>query len=122
MIQFSYEFLFTILQRKKLLIKTKIPLQTQLTIIPLFYLHLILILHNHLRHTDLFNKIMIHLLFHLNLLILTILMILLNKVLLILITQIQSTFKHQLHLHLLKYRLQLIPQLKIIQYKINKQV
>ena len=121
-IQILYKSLLTILQQTKLLFKTKIPLQTQLTIIPLFYLHLILKLHNHLRHKDLYNKIMIHLLFHLNLLILTILMILLNKVLLILKTQIQSTFKHQLHLHLLKYRLQLILQLKIIQFKRYKQV
>ena len=122
MIQIFYKSLFTILQQTKLLIKTKIPLQTQLTIIPLFYLHLILTLHIHLRHKDLFSKIMIHLLFHLNLLIPTILMILLNKVLLLPKTQIQSIFKHQIHLYLLKYRLQLILPLKIIQYKKYKQV
>ena len=121
-IQILYISQLIIIQQTTLLINTKIPLPTQLMIIPLFYLHLKLTLHNHLRHKDLFNKIMIHLLFHLKLLTPTILIILLNKVLLILKTQIQSTFKHQLHLHLLKYTLQLILPLKITQYKTYKQV
>ena len=108
MIQILHKFLFTILQQKKLLTKTKIPLQTQLKIIPLLS-------HKHLKHTDLLIKIMTHLPFHLNLQLPTILMILLNKVLLMLNTQIQSIFKHQLLLHLLKYKLQLILQLKTIQ-------
>ena len=122
MIQIFYKFPLIISQQKKLITKTKIPLHTQLKITPLFYPHLIPILHNHLRHTGLLIKSLTHLPFHPNLQLPTIPMIFLNKVLLILNTQIQSSFKHQLHLHLLKYRLQPILQLKILQYKMYKQV
>ena len=73
--------------------------------------------HNHLKHKDPLVKIMTHLLFHLNSQLKSTLIILLNKAHLIRNTQIQSIFKHQLHHHLLKYKLQLILLLKVIQYK-----
>ena len=88
----------------------------------LFYLHLILILHNHLRHKHHLVEIMTHFLFHLNSQLKYTPIILLNKALLLQNTIIQSTFKHQLHHHLLKYKLQLILQLKVIQYKMYKLV
>ena len=122
MTQILYKILPIISHQKKLIITTKMTPQTQLKITPQFYLHLILILHNHSRHSVLLVKMMIHLLFHHNLQLLAIPMVLLNKVLLILNTQIQSIFKHQLHLHLLKFKFQPILQLKIVQYKMYKQV
>ena len=69
---------------------------------------------------------MTHLLFHLNSQLKITLIILLNKALqihnIIHKTLIQSIFKHQPHHHLLKYKLQLILQLKLIQYKMYKLV
>ena len=67
-------------------------------------------------------KIMTHFLFHLSFQLKSTLIVLLNKSLLIPITLIQSTFKPQLHHHLLKYKLQLMLQLKVIQYKMYKLV
>ena len=122
MTQILYKFLPITSHQKKLIIKAKTTPQTQPKVTPLFYLRLILILHNHLRQIDTLVKITTHLLFHLNLRLLTTSMISLNKVLLIFNAQIQSTFKHQLHPYLLKYNLQLILQLKIIQYKMSKRV
>ena len=120
MIQILYKLLPTISHQTKLTTKPKITLEVQLKITPLFYLHLILILHNHLRHKHHLVKIMTHLLFHLNSQLKFTLIILLNKALLIHNTIIQSTFKHQFHHQLLKYKLQLILQLKLIQYKMYK--
>ena len=62
------------------------------------------------------------LLFHLNSHLKFTLIILLNKALLIHNTLIQSIFEHQLHHHLLEYKLQIILQLKVIQYKLYKLV
>ena len=122
MTQIFYKFLPIISYQKKLIFNTKIPLQTQPKITPLFYLRLILIIHNSLKHSHILVETMINLLFHLNLQRPTTLIILHNQVLLILNTHIQSIFKHQLHLRLLKYKLQRTVQLKIIQYKMSKPV
>ena len=122
MIQILYMFLPTISHKTKLITKTKTTLYVQLKMTPLFYLHLMLMSHNHLKHKDPLVKIMTHFLFHLNSQLNFTLMILLNKALLIHNTLIQSIFKHQLHHHLLKYKLQLILQLKLIQYKMYKLV
>ena len=85
-----------------------------------------LILHNHLRHKHHLVKIMTHLLFHLNAQLKFTLIFFLNKALqihnIIHNTLIQSIFKHQPHHHLLKYKLQLILQLQLIQYKMYKLV
>ena len=94
----------------------------QFKITPLFYLLLRLIQPNHLKHNDLLVKIMIHLLFHLNFQLKLTLIILLNQVLLIHNTLMQYNFKHRLRHHLLIYKRQLILQLKVIQYKLFKQV
>ena len=94
----------------------------QLKITPLFYLQLILLSHNHLKHKDALVNIMTHHLFHLNSQLNATLLILLNKALLISNLLMQSTFKHQLHHHLLKHKLQHILQLKVIQYKMYKLV
>ena len=73
-------------------------------------------------YQDLLVKIMIHLLFHLYFQLKLTLIFLLNQVLLIHNTLIQYNFKHQLRHHLLIYKRQLILQLKVIQYKLFKQV
>ena len=122
MIQTSYKFQPTISPHIKLMIQTKTSLMVQFKITPLFYLHLILMSHNYLKHKHPLVKIMTHLLFHFNSQLKFTYMILLNKALLIHNTLIQSIFKHQLHHHLLKYKLQLIFQLKVIQYKMSKLV
>ena len=89
-----------------------------------FYLHLILILLNPLRHKYYLLEIIIHLLFHLISQLRQILMTLLNKAHQIHPTLhktiIQYIFKHQLHHHLLNYTLRLILQLKPTQYKLHK--
>ena len=121
MIQILYKFLSTISHQTKLITKTKTTPQVQLKITPLFYLHLLLMSHNHLKHKDPLVKNMTHPLFHLNSQ-LKFTLIILNKALLIHNTLIQSIFKHQLHHHLLKYKLQLILYLKVIQYKMYKLV
>ena len=56
----------TISPKTKLQTKTKTTLQTPTQTIRLFYLHLILILHNPLKHKYYLLEIIIHLLFHLN--------------------------------------------------------
>ena len=122
MIQVLYKFLPTISHQIKLMIQTKTTLLIQFKITPLFYLHLILMSQNHLKHTHLPVKIMTHLPFHLNSQLKFTLIILINKALLIHNTLIQSIFKHQLHHHLMKYKLQLILQLKVIQSKMSKLV
>ena len=126
MIQILYKFLPTISHQTKLITKFKITPEVQLKITPLFYLHLLLILHNHLRHKYHLVEIMTHLLFHLNSQLKFTLIFLLNKALQIHNkthnTKIQSIFKHQPHHHLLKYKFQLLLQLKVIQYKMYKLV
>ena len=126
MTQILYKFLPTISHKMKLVTKTKKILQAQLKTIPLFYLHHTLIFYNHLRHKHHLVKIMTHLLFHLNSQLRFTLIILLSKALqiknILHKTLIQYIFKHQSHHHLLKYKLQLILQLKLIQYKLYKLV
>ena len=122
MTQIFSKFLPIISLQKQIIINTKIPLQTQPKIIPLFYLQPILILPNNLKHLHPLVKIMIYPLFHLNLRLQTIPMVLHNQVLITLKTHIQYIFKHQLHLLLLEYKLQLTLQLIIFQYKTFKLV
>ena len=66
MIQTSYKFVPIISSQIKLMIQIKTTLIVQFKITPLFYMHLILMSYNHLKHKHPPVKIMTHLRFHLN--------------------------------------------------------
>ena len=74
---------------------------------------------DNISNTNYLLEIIIHLLFHLNFQLRLTPIILLNKAHQIQRTLIQYIFKHQPHHHLLKYKLQLILQLKLTQYKLH---